>query len=373
METRLARYLHAKGKELGLPINGTFELTPRCNFNCKMCYVHLTEAEQKQRGKELTAEQWIQIGEEAKQQGMVFLLLTGGEPALRPDFPEIFRKLKEKGLVITVNSNGLLLEGELQKTLIANPPSRVNISLYGISNETYAQQCGLPVYDRIVRNIEDLRNAGIEVKVSMSVTPDNVQDLQAVYDKAKQLGAHIQTTPYMFPPIRLHPEQCGQNFRLEPEAAGKLMADHEAANSTNEQLRRRLDALEKNSALTDDFEADDCAGVEGEGVHCRGGVTTFWIDWDGKMLPCGQMIEPAADVLELGVAEAWRRTREATAAIRLPAECAACSLKQICHPCAAMCYCETGSFGKRPDYVCKMRRAYFARMTELCKDRLGGN
>lgn len=373
METRLARYLHAKGKALGLPINGTFELTPRCNFNCKMCYVHLTEAEQKQRGRELTAEQWIQIGEEAKQEGVVFLLLTGGEPALRPDFPEIFSKLKEKGFVITVNSNGLLLEGELQKTLIANPPSRVNISLYGISNETYERQCGLPVYDRIVRNIADLRSAGIEVKVSMSVTPDNAQDLQAVYDKAKQLGAHIQSTSYMFPPIRLHPEQCGQNFRLEPEAAGRLMADHEAANSTDEQLRRRLDALEKNMVLADDFEADDCTEVEGEGVHCRGGVTTFWIDWDGKMTPCGQMVEPAFDVLKLGVAEAWRRTREATAAIRLPAECAACSLKQICHPCAAMCYCETGSFSKKPDYVCKMRHAYFARMLELCREKLGGD
>ncbi len=373
METRMAHYLHAKGKQLGLPINGTFELTPRCNFNCKMCYVHLTESEQKQRGKELTAEQWIRIGEEAKQEGTVFLLLTGGEPLLRPDFPEIFRKLKEKGFIITVNSNGLLLDGELRKTLCENPPSRVNISLYGITNETYEQQCGLPVYDRIVNNISALREAGVEVKVSMSVTPDNFRDLQAVYDKAKQLGAHIQSTPYMFPPIRLHPELCGQNFRLEPEAAGNLIAEHEAANSTDEQLCHRLEALEKHMILTDDFEADDCQEMVGEGVKCRGGVTTFWIDWDGKMTPCGQMIEPAADVLELGVAEAWRRTRAATAAIRLPVECASCNLKEICHPCAAMCYCETGSFSKKPEYVCKMRHAYFTRMAELCRERLGGD
>ena len=372
METKIARYLHAKGKILGIPVNGTFELTPRCNFNCKMCYVHLTEAEQRQRGKELTAEQWLQIGEEAKNEGVLFLLLTGGEPTLRPDFPEIYQKLKEKGFVLTINSNGMLLEGEIRRMLCENPPSRINISLYGITNETYERQCGLPVYDRIISNITALRQAGIEVKVSMSVTPDNLCDLQSVYDKAKELGAHIQSTPYMFPPIRLHPELCGQNFRLPAEEAGRVMAEYEFANSTDEQLRRRYDALQNNTLLPDEANDDDCTDIEGEGVHCRGGVTTFWVDWDGKMLPCGQMIEPAADVLELGVAEAWRRTREATAAIRLPAECAVCSIKSICHPCAAMCYCETGSFGKKPEYVCEMRKAYFSRMMQMCKEKFGG-
>ena len=56
----------------GLPVAGTFELTARCNFNCKMCYVHLTEAEQRRRGRELTAQEWIALGEAAKRAGTVF-------------------------------------------------------------------------------------------------------------------------------------------------------------------------------------------------------------------------------------------------------------------------------------------------------------
>lgn len=373
MEPRLSRYLHAKGKQLGLPINGTFELTPRCNFNCKMCYVHLTDEEMKQRGKELTAAQWLQIGEEAKQAGVVFLLLTGGEPTLRPDFPEIYQGLKAKGFVVTVNSNGLLLDGAIRELFINDPPSRVNISLYGLSNETYERQCGLPVYDRVVQNIQALRAAGIDVKVSMSVTPANKEDMQPVYDKAKELGVHFQSTPYMFPPIRLHPELCGQNYRVDPVEAGALMAEREAANSTDEQLRRRYEALRSGHYFpTDTEDDDDCATAEGEGMRCRGGSTTFWIDWDGKMLPCGQMREPAEDVLTLGVAEAWRRTHENAAAIRLPAECTVCPIKELCHPCAAMCYCETGRFDGKPEYVCKMRYSYIERMTELCKEKFGG-
>ena len=80
MEPKVAKYLHMKGSQLGLPIGGTFELTPRCNFNCKMCYVHLTQEEQERRGRELTTEEWLRIGKDAKDAGMVFLLLTGGEP-----------------------------------------------------------------------------------------------------------------------------------------------------------------------------------------------------------------------------------------------------------------------------------------------------
>ena len=148
-EPLLVSHLHARGRQLGLPIAGTFELTPRCNFHCKMCYVHLSREEQERRGKELTAEQWLQIAREAKDAGMVFLLLTGGEPLLRPDFPEIYRQLKAMGFIITINSNGYLIRDDLRKLFIENPPVRSNISLYGTSDSTYDKTCGVPAYERI--------------------------------------------------------------------------------------------------------------------------------------------------------------------------------------------------------------------------------
>lgn len=370
METRIGKYLHAKGRQLGTPVAGTFELTPRCNFNCKMCYVHLTQEEQRSRGRELTADEWIGIGEDAKNAGMIFLLLTGGEPTLRPDFPEIFEQLKKKGLVISINSNGLLLDGALRRLLCENPPSRINITLYGISNETYERQCGLPAYDRVIENIRVLREAGVDVKINMSVTPDNCTDIQAVHDKAKELGAQIQATPYMFPPIRLHPECFGQNFRMDPLKAGTLIADNEAANKSEERLRKQYEAI-KNGRLLEEDTDEDCMGTEADGMRCRGGKTAFWIDWDGKLLPCGQMVAPAADVLSLGFDEAWRQVRTSAADIRLPMECTVCKLKNICHPCAAMCYCETGRFDGKPEYVCRMRHRYCERLLEICKERFG--
>ena len=105
-EPYISTYLHSKGRRLGLPIGGTFELTARCNFNCPMCYVHLKQEDIDAQGKELTAAQWIDLARAAKDQGMMFALLTGGEPFVRKDFFEIYDAMKAMGLLISINTNG---------------------------------------------------------------------------------------------------------------------------------------------------------------------------------------------------------------------------------------------------------------------------
>ena len=132
-----SQYMHQKGGRLGLPVSGSFELTPRCNFNCKMCYVHQTAEQVAASGrKELTADQWLDIARQAKDAGMVFLLLTGGEPLTFPEFPRLLHELKQLGLLVSVNSNGSLIRGEMLEALKKDPPLRFNITLYGGSDAT---------------------------------------------------------------------------------------------------------------------------------------------------------------------------------------------------------------------------------------------
>ena len=171
-EPYISTYLHSKGRRLGLPIAGNFELTARCNFNCPMCYVHMTPEQLKATGKqELTAGQWIKIAKEARDKGMIFVLLTGGEPLVRKDFFEIYQGMKELGLLISINTNGSMLTGEILERFLQDPPVRFNISLYGGSNETYENMCGLPVYNRVKENIRSLREAGVDVSLNLSITP----------------------------------------------------------------------------------------------------------------------------------------------------------------------------------------------------------
>ncbi|MBQ7099094.1 MAG: hypothetical protein IJO05_05185 [Oscillospiraceae bacterium] len=73
-EPYLSRFLHNRGAKPGLPVSGSFELTARCNFRCPMCYVHMDQEQIDSRGRELTAQQWIALAQEAADQGMTFAL-----------------------------------------------------------------------------------------------------------------------------------------------------------------------------------------------------------------------------------------------------------------------------------------------------------
>ena len=102
---QIKRALNLKCASLGIPVTGTFELTPRCNLNCPMCYVRLNPEEMKPLGRECTKEEWMEMAEQAKEAGLLFILLTGGEPMLRSDFGEIYEGLSKMGFSISINSN----------------------------------------------------------------------------------------------------------------------------------------------------------------------------------------------------------------------------------------------------------------------------
>ena len=222
VEPLWSTYIHQKGARLGLPVTGTFELTPRCNFNCNMCYVHQTETQAAQGGRrELTTAEWLAIAEEARKAGMVFLLLTGGEPLLRPDFPELLHALKNMGFLVSVNSNGSLLRGELLEAVKRDPPLRFNITLYGGSNATYERLCGRAMFQEVVDNLRALKDAGIPVRLNVSVTPDNKDDVPEIFRLARELGLHAKASTYMYPPVRL---DDGRPAPLCPGGCGPLYA-----------------------------------------------------------------------------------------------------------------------------------------------------
>jgi radical SAM protein with 4Fe4S-binding SPASM domain len=351
-EPYIATYLHSKGRRLGLPIAGNFELTARCNFNCPMCYVHQSAESVEAAGGELTAAQWLDIAAAAQKKGMVFALLTGGEPLVRKDFFEIYDGMKKLGLLISINTNGSMLSGEILERFIQDPPARFNISLYGGSNETYRDMCGLPAYDRVKENIRALRKAGISVSLNLSITPYNCHDLQRIYADAVELDVNVRASNYMYPPIRINGEQYGCGNRMTAEEAARCGVEWDVLRFTEEEFALRA----KNMELLADMDRDGCPMEEGEGIRCRAGTSSFWVTWDGRILPCGMMTKPSIDLLGLGFDAAWEQLRVATAEIRMPAACGSCSHKDICGVCAAVCLTETGRFDGVPEYVCEKAR-----------------
>ena len=101
--TRYIDFLTYKAAQAGIPLSGTFELTARCNLDCKMCYIHKKANDSLVKKSEMSAAEWIDIARTAQKAGMFLLLVTGGEPFLRPDFFEMYDEFKSLGLSVSIN------------------------------------------------------------------------------------------------------------------------------------------------------------------------------------------------------------------------------------------------------------------------------
>lgn len=354
-ETLISAYLHQRANEAGVPLAGTFELTPRCNFSCRMCYVH----ENVSPSLEMSAQEWIELGRTARDAGMLFLLLTGGEPMLRKDFAQIYSELRKLGLMITINTNGSLLTDEILDAFLRYPPTRVNITLYGGSSETYRSLCGNPAFETVTANILRLVDAQIPVKINCTVTPYNAHDAVKIHDFAKEHQLQIQSTCYMYPPVRVNGCQYGEApARFTSEDAAKYMLLCREQTLTPEQLAASVYSPVE----------DDCTRECGDPMSCRAGRTTFWVTWDGKLMPCGTFPTTGSyDLKTMGFLQAWQRIRQDILQVRMPKECAGCGLKNRCIACAAACVAESGDTTIKPEYICRM----IHRLYELTEEKYG--
>ena len=355
-EARLIEYLHLLADAAGIPLSGTFELTPMCSMSCRMCYVRMTPEEVAASGKRLhTVDEWVELARQAKERGTLLLLLTGGEPFTYPHFRELYEKLRAMGFVISINTNATLIDADTVGWLKANPPQRMNITLYGSSDETYAGLCNHPTGYTVVMNaIRMLREAGILVKLNCSVTPENVCDLEDIIRFSDEEKLVLQATSYMFPPLRRDESSVGQNDRFSAEECAYTEARIRLLQRGEENLRKYCEAIEQHQPPEDDPLSVDC---EGEQMRCRAGKSSFWVTWDGRMVPCGMLNGPAEYPFESGFDAAWEQMRERARALRLAPECATCEAKDYCRTCAAMVYTETGDYTTKPQYRCDLIRA----------------
>jgi len=127
-----------------IPITGSFELTFRCNLSCAHCYCNLPPNDQDTIEKELSTEEVFNILDQIAEAGCLWLLITGGEPLLRPDFFEVYTYAKKKGFIITLFTNGTLITPEIADYLVQWPPFKVEITLYGVTSETHESVTGIP-------------------------------------------------------------------------------------------------------------------------------------------------------------------------------------------------------------------------------------
>ncbi len=350
-----------------LPISGSMELLPLCNMNCKMCYVRLSHEEMVQQGYIRSADEWLKIATELQEEGVLFLLLTGGEPFLHPEFEKIYLSLKKMGFIITINTNGTLITPELASFLKKMVPRRVNVTLYGASRDTYSRLCGsTDAFDRTVNGIKLLIKNDVPVKINVSMTKENLNDLDEIFRLGQEWNVPISVDSYMQMSKRERTNDFDSSIRLTPAEAAQVTFRSTQNKMDNKIFLEYIDQLLHNIA-----EAElRTVNVQHNPMNCMAGKCAFSINWKGLMQPCSILSSPSISVFDYGVTKAWNILTHSVENISLNRKCAECKYRPLCRTCAASALYETGTYDGIPDYMCQYAETLYQLFIKASKENI---
>ena len=324
------------------PLDGSMELTFRCNLRCAHCYVNSGSGDRRAKRQELTTSELLRLADEVADLGCLTMLLTGGEALLRPDLPEIYRHLKTRGFLVALFTNGTLVTRRVADLMAEWPPLAVEITLYGSTPEVYERVTGVPgSYRRCIRGIELLLDRKVRVRLKTVPLTLNLSEMEEMRRLAIGYGVDFHWDPLVN--CRLDGSGGPLQVRLRPAQIVAL----------DRREPKRVREFRENLAK------DECGEGGAELFDCNAYRHSFHIDPYGRLMPCMLVRRPAYDLRAGSFRHGWhevfpamrQRLRTKTNA------CRGCRLTAACEQCVGWAQLETGDPEGLVPFLCELAHA----------------
>jgi radical SAM protein with 4Fe4S-binding SPASM domain len=334
--------LHQRQAGERVPLQVSIEVTRRCPLECLHCYNNLPMGDMEAKQRELSKEEHFRMLDELVEMGCFWLLYTGGEIFARKDFLEIYTYAKKKGFLITLFTNGTIINEQIADYLAEWPPFAIEITLYGRTRETYEALTAVPgSYDRCLRGIRLLKERGLPLKLKTVATSINKHEVVAMRQFAEEeLGVEFNADGLVNPRI-----DCSQSplaVRLTPEEVVAL--DMSAPKDMSEYRRLAKRDLENSPNLS----TIDTV------YSCGGGMGSFAINAYGEMSICTISQQETFSVRHAGLTNLWEgslqqlRARKRTRVTK----CIQCRIQSMCGMCPANGELENGDRESPVEFLC---------------------
>jgi len=335
-----------------------WEITRRCNLFCAHC--RASAVDEPYQG-ELSTEECLRLIDDILEVGRPIIILSGGEPLMRPDLFQVARYAVERGLRVALGTNGTLITEEIAKRAREVAISRVGVSLDFPTPERQDEFRGKAgAFEAAIRGIKVARRAGLEVQINSTVTGMNARYLDDLLSMALDLGA-IAFHPFMLVPtgrgkglkdVELSPEEYERILNWVCDKQAEL-GDRMFIKPTDaphyfrvvSQRRRRGDTVEmaprKSPRLTGRGSLDSFTR------GCLAGVSFCFISHRGRVQGCGYLDVEAGDIRKEGFSRVWNDSplfRELRDLSNLKGKCGFCEYKRVCGGCRARAYEATGDW-----------------------------
>ncbi len=348
-------YRKSHKRRAAFPLDCHFELTYRCNLNCIHCYCKGIEA----KGGELATGEIKRILDEVHQEGYIWLVLTGGEPLIREDFLEIYSYAKKKGFIIALFTNGQLFDKKVIDYLIKAPPYSIEITLNGITKNTYEKITRVKdSFPKVIGNIKMLAKNKLPVIIKTNLLKQNREEVvkikrwaEGILGKPKNLH-YFKYDPIIYP--RLDGDRRPTRFRLSSaELDGILKEDRDMKRQYQEELHRDFPDLQRKADYL---------------YNCNSWMTRSFINPFGRLKFCLFSENFGIDLRKFPFKDGFRKMipRILEERFKTDSKCRDCDLRPICHWCPPRAYLETGEEERPVQYYCRLAKMM---SDETCKIR----
>lgn len=332
IEFRLRFFDKLRGKRI--PFTGQMEITERCNLRCHHCYI----VDNTSKG-ELTLPEIRRIIDEVADAGCLWFVITGGEPLVRPDFLDIYTYAKKKGMFVVLFTNATLINERIADYFAELPPYTVDISIYGITEETYERVVGVPgAYRRCLNGIQLLQDRHVPLGLKTVSVKANQHEVLDIEKFAESVGSSFRYDAMINPRIDGGMGPCVT--RLSPEEiVAQDLADP-----------KRIKALRFMYDLSLNWERSD------EVFDCGAGKNTFAVSARGQVHPCGLARQVGFDLRHGSFHDAWRNyfPKTVNAKREKPSRCDNCKLFILCGMCPSWAELENSGEDRPVDFICRV-------------------
>ncbi len=342
----IGKFLRQKAWESGIPLAGSFELTPLCNLDCTMCYVHLSN-NQCSACDLITPLVWKGFIDQAIDAGMMFSQLTGGECLTYSGFEEIYLYLRSKGINTSILSNGTLIDNDKIDFFKENKPSYIQISLYGSNEDEYEQVTGRRYFHKVFNAINGLMKVEIPLRIAITVSKPMLFSIYNIIKLVSELNL-----PYSI------------NYDLVPPYAQTGRAYQDICLSMDEIITARKlvrSALGKHSIAKEPLCMPIPQSIAGtcttkKGMPCSAGRSAFAINWQGDLIPCNTIDSVKSSLIRSDFSSAWNAIVNWSMNHEALYDCPDCAYRTVCYRCPLMHELYSGEAGKVDRHYCNITR-----------------
>jgi MoaA/NifB/PqqE/SkfB family radical SAM enzyme len=336
--------VHAASSKRRIPVSVGLDLTYRCNNRCVHCYCSLPQNDKTAADSEFSTVEAGNLLDELASMGSLWLLITGGEPLLREDFVEIYLHAKEKGFLITLFTNGTLVDEKLTGLLSKYPPFAVEISLYGATKETYEKVTRVRgSYERCLAGIRRLRESGIRLNLKTMALTINAHEITDMDRMAREWGCRFRFDAAIQRRIDQNMFSEPERYRISPAGVVKL----------DRMFPERMEGWRE---FCDRF--GDRPRGDDDLYICGAGQGSMHINPYGRAMGCIMMIRDGFSIREHGLRWIWE---EGIPGVVLQKKnfhlaCDECRLGSLCDECASWRIVEHGDIKKEVAYLCEIAK-----------------